>query len=306
MIDIVVMGTFIKEMTDMHHNHHVHHTSLSDYSWYELFPPSIYVLAIILAFVYFRFVVRDKQGEKLATKWQQTSMIASLLLMIIIKGTPVQVLGHNYLFSVHMVQMAVLYLMIAPLMILAIPEVKWKDWLNKKTIFTRIFHFLTKPLLALLIFNAVFSLYHIPLVFDAAVSNPIIHYGYHALLLITAYTMWWPVLCPVKELDTLSDIKKIGYVFANGVLMTPACALIMFADFQLYETYRNVPQLFETMTPKEDQHVGGVTMKIFQEVIYAFVLGLIFTRWVKKERLRDKADLELIKRQNNQLKPELK
>ncbi|WP_186320536.1 cytochrome c oxidase assembly protein [Fictibacillus phosphorivorans] len=290
----------------MHHNHHVHHTSLSDYNWYELFPPSIYVLAIILAFVYFRFVARDKQGKKLATKWQQTSIIASLLLMIIIKGTPVQVLGHNYLFSVHMVQMAVLYLMIAPLMILAIPEVKWKNWLSKKTILTRIFQFLTKPLLALLIFNAVFSLYHIPLVFDAAVSNPIIHYGYHALLLITAYTMWWPVLCPVKELDTLSDIKKIGYVFANGVLMTPACALIMFADFQLYETYRNVPQLFETMTPKEDQHVGGVTMKIFQEVIYAFVLGLIFTRWVKKERLRDKADLELIKRQNNQLKPELK
>lgn len=300
------MGTFIKEMTFMHHNHHVHHTSLSDYNWYELFPPSIYVLAIILAFVYFRFFARDKQGKKLATKWQQTSMIAALLLMIIIKGTPVQVLGHNYLFSVHMVQMAVLYLMIAPLMILAIPEVKWKNWLSKRTIFTRIFHFLTKPLLALLIFNAVFSLYHIPLVFDAAVSNPFIHYGYHALLLITAYTMWWPVLCPVKELDTLSDIKKIGYVFANGVLMTPACALIMFADFQLYETYRNVPQLYETMTPKEDQHVGGVTMKIFQEVIYAFVLGLIFTRWVKKERLRDKADLELIKRQNNQLKPELK
>ena len=290
----------------MHHNHHVHHTSLSDYNWYELFPPSIYVLAIILAFVYFRFVARDKQGKKLATKWQQTSMIASFLLMIIIKGTPVQVLGHNYLFSVHMVQMAVLYLMIAPLMILGIPEVRWKSWLSKKTILTRIFHFLTKPLLALLIFNAVFSLYHIPLVFDAAVSNPVIHYGYHALLLITAYTMWWPVLCPVRELDTLSDIKKIGYVFANGVLMTPACALIMFADFQLYETYRNVPQLFETMTPKEDQHVGGVTMKIFQEVIYAFVLGLIFTRWVKKERLRDKADLELIKRQNNQLKPELK
>ncbi|MED1862739.1 cytochrome c oxidase assembly protein [Fictibacillus nanhaiensis] len=290
----------------MHHNHHVHHTSLSDYNWYELFPPSIYVLAIILAFVYFRFVARDKQGKKLATKWQQTSMIASLLLMIIIKGTPVQVLGHNYLFSVHMVQMAVLYLMIAPLMILGIPEVRWKSWLSKKTILTRIFHFLTKPLLALLIFNAVFSLYHIPLVFDAAVSNPVIHYGYHALLLITAYTMWWPVLCPVRELDTLSDIKKIGYVFANGVLMTPACALIMFADFQLYETYRNVPQLFETMTPKEDQHVGGVTMKIFQEIIYAFVLGLIFTRWVKKERLRDKADLELIKRQNNQLNPELK
>jgi putative membrane protein len=123
---------------------------------------------------------------------------------------------------------------------------------------------------------------------------------------VTAFTMWWPVLCPVKELDTLSDIKKVGYVFANGVLMTPACALIMFADYQLYETYRNVPQLYAAMTPSEDQHVGGVTMKIFQEVIYAFVLGLIFFRWVKKERARDKADLEMIRRQNNRLNPEMK
>ncbi|KZE63345.1 hypothetical protein AWM68_15105 [Fictibacillus phosphorivorans] len=290
----------------MHHNHHVHHTSLSDYSWYELYPPFIYVLAIVLAFVYFRWIIRGKHGKSLATWWQKAAMTFALVLMIIIKGTPVQILGHNYLFSVHMVQMAVLYLMITPLVILSVPEVKWSSWLNKKSILTRIFHFLTKPLIALLVFNSVFSLYHIPLVFDTAVGNPVIHYGYHALLLITAFTMWWPVLCPVKELDSLSDIKKIGYVFANGVLMTPACALIMFADFQLYETYRNVPQLYATMTPKEDQHVGGVTMKIFQEVVYAFVLGLIFFRWVKKERLRDKADLDMIKRQNNQLNPELK
>lgn len=305
-IVIVEWGTFVKEMTDMHHNHHTHHTSLSDYSWYELYPPSIYILAVILAVVYFRWVIRGRNRQNIATGWQKAAMVAALVLMIIIKGTPVQILGHNYLFSVHMVQMAVLYLMIAPLIILSVPEEQWKNWLSVKSFLTRVFHFLTKPLIALLVFNTVFSLYHIPLVFDAAVSNPFIHYGYHALLLLTAFTMWWPVLCPVKELDSLSDIKKIGYIFANGVLMTPACALIMFADFQLYETYRNVPQLFASMPPKEDQHVGGVTMKIFQEVIYAFVLGLIFYRWVKKERVRDKEDLEMIKRQNNRLNPELK
>lgn len=290
----------------MHHNHHVHHNSLGDYSWYELYPPSIYILAVVLAFVYFRWAARGNDGLTIASFWQKAAMISALLLLILIKGTPIQVLGHNYLFSVHMAQMAVLYLMIAPLMILAIPEQKWKGWLNTRSIITKAFEFLTRPLIALLVFNTLFSLYHIPLVFDASVSNPVLHYSYHTILLLTAFTMWWPVLCPVKELDTLSDIKKIGYVFANGVLMTPACALIMFADFQLYETYRNVPQLYAAMTPSEDQHVGGVTMKIFQEVIYAFVLALIFYRWVKKERARDKEDLEMIKRQNSQLNPEMK
>ena len=40
--------------------------------------------------------------------------------------------------------------------------------------------------------------------------------------------MWWPMLNPLPEYQTLSDIKKLGYMFANGILLTPACALIIF------------------------------------------------------------------------------
>jgi putative membrane protein len=290
-------------MTKLHHHTY---DSLSDYSWLSLYPPGIYIVAIVICFSYFKWIARGSDKKSIATLWQKAALISAVVLLILIKGTPIQILGHTYLFSVHMAQMAVLYLMIAPLLILAVPEQKWETWLESKNIFTIVFHWLTKPLIALLVFNTLFSFYHIPLIFDASVANPALHYSYHSILFITAFTMWWPVLCPVKELDKLSDIKKIGYVFANGVLMTPACALIMFADFQLYETYRDVPQLFASMPPSEDQHVGGVTMKIFQEVIYAFVLGLIFYRWVRKERVRDKEDLEMIKREKNELDPGLK
>jgi putative membrane protein len=292
-------------MTELHHNHHMP-SSLNEFNWTELYPPSVYIIAILLAVIYFGWIARGKKGLSIATKWNKAAAVSAILLYIAIKGTPIQILGHHYLFSVHMGQMAVLYLMIAPLSILAVPEQVWRSWLNKSDLILRVFKWVTKPLIALIVFNSLFSFYHIPAIFDAAVSNVFIHYTYHWVLIITAFAMWWPVLCPVKELDTLSDLKKVGYVFANGVLMTPACALIMFADYQLYETYRNVPQLYATMTPSEDQHVGGVTMKIFQEVIYAFVLGLIFYRWVKKERAQDKVDLEMIKSQNNRLNPEMK
>ncbi|WNB90524.1 cytochrome c oxidase assembly protein [Bacillus sp. NEB1478] len=290
----------------MHHDHHHMPMSLSDYSWYELYPPAVYIFAVVLAVLYYQWIARGDSKVIIASRWQQISMISAIILMVIIKGTPVQVLGHHYLFSVHMAQMAVLYLMIVPMIILAIPSKQWGKWLNQQNFITKIFHALTKPLIALLVFNTVFSLYHIPAIFDAVVQNMFLHYLYHIVLLVTAFTMWWPVLCPVKELETLSDIKKIGYIFANGVLMTPACALIMFSDMQLYDAYRNVPQIYAAMTPAEDQRVGGVTMKIFQEVIYAFVLALIFARWVKKERAQDKVDLEMIRNENRHLHPELK
>jgi putative membrane protein len=290
----------------MQHDHHQMPMSLSDYSWYELYPPAVYIFAVVLAVLYYQWIARGNQREIVATRWQQTSMIGALVSLIVIKGTPLAVLGHHYLFSVHMAQMAVLYLLIVPCMILAIPSQRWENWLSKKNMLTKVFHTLTRPLIALLVFNTLFSFYHIPVVFDTVVQYMSLHYIYHFILFVTSITMWWPVLCPVKELDSLSDIKKIGYVFANGVLMTPACALIMFSDMPLYEAYRNVPQLYAAMTPAEDQRVGGVTMKIFQEVIYAFVLALIFARWVKKERAQDKADLEMIKNENRHLHPELK
>ena len=49
--------------------------------------------------------------------------------------------------------------------------------------------------------------------------------------------MWWPMLNPLPEYQTLSDIKKLGYMFANGILLTPACALIIFTTAPLFATY---------------------------------------------------------------------
>ncbi|MFC7372041.1 cytochrome c oxidase assembly protein [Fictibacillus iocasae] len=270
-------------------NHHHAKADLSHYSFFELYQPEILLLVLAAMYLYFR-----KTGTG-ATLLQKVSMMAALALVYVVKGSPLSIIGHHYLFSVHMVQMAILYLMIPPLVLYGIPERYWQQMLQGKTVWHHLFTFLTKPLIAIILFNALFSLYHLPLIFDTVSNAAVLHYVYHSILLITAFTMWWPVMTPVETNDQLSDIKKVGYIFANGVLMTPACALIMFADTQLYAAYEGVPQLFSYMPPHEDQHVGGVIMKIIQEVVYAFVLGLIFYRWVKKERIKDKEDLESIK-----------
>ena len=118
--------------------------------------------------------------------------------------------------------------------------------------------------------------------------------------------MWWPIITDIKKYDILSGPLKIGYIFANGVLITPACALIIFASEPLYTTYSDPsawlnmlalcvptstlsslnisgPELFSSMSLLHDQQLGGVLMKVIQEIVYGFILAKIFYRWYQLE-----------------------
>ncbi|MFP3589556.1 cytochrome c oxidase assembly protein, partial [Paraburkholderia sp. SIMBA_055] len=70
----------------------------------------------------------------------------------------------------------------------------------------------------------------------------------------------------------LAGLKKLTYIFANGVLITPACALIIFAEDPLYATYMSVPQIFPSLDTFSDQRLGGIIMKLIQELVYGCVL----------------------------------
>jgi putative membrane protein len=98
------------------------------------------------------------------------------------------------------------------------------------------------------------------------------------------------------------------------MLLTPSCALIIFSDNPLYATYYDPhvwgkvmslcvgsdtfsnlkisgPELFSSMPLIFDQRLGGVVMKIIQEIIYAVVLGHVFFEWYRKDQ--EEAELEM-------------
>ncbi|MNQ80476.1 Cytochrome c oxidase caa3 assembly factor [compost metagenome] len=133
-------------------------------------------------------------------------------------------------------------------------------------------------------------------------KNDVPLFAYHTMLLVTAFIMWFPVFCPLPELNRLNDLKKMAYIFGNGVLLTPACALIIFADTIIYDMYDNVTVPFAHLSPLDDQQLGGVIMKILQEIIYGATLAYIFFRWYRRER-KDEDELDPLPSQesmNNQ------
>ncbi|WP_181348947.1 cytochrome c oxidase assembly factor CtaG [Thalassobacillus sp. CUG 92003] len=245
-------------------------------------------------------------NEPAPTPKQQTMFYSSMLLLYVIKGSPVDLLSH-IMFTAHMSQMALYFLLFPLLVIRGLPVWMWQKLFSLNGI-APLLRLLTKPLIAILLFNGLFSIYHMPAIFDFAKSDEIAHAVITTVILFTAFCMWWPVFTPLKSMQTMSPILKIGYIFANGVLITPACGLIIFAGAPIYETYSQSgawiqalslcvpadvlnglsnslsgPQFFTPIPLVEDQQLGGIVMKITQEVIFGAIIARIFFEWFQQE-----------------------
>ncbi|PAQ14521.1 cytochrome c oxidase assembly factor CtaG [Bacillaceae bacterium SAOS 7] len=292
--------------------------------WSPLFMLVLAFISVLFFLITVKWRKDFKESEPL-TKRQAGLFVTAILVLYAVKGSPVDLLGH-IMFSYHMVQMAVLYLVVPPLLVKAIPWWVWKVVIELPVV-KNVFRLFTKPLVALIFFNGMFSFYHIPLIFDYIKMSETLHGLYTFILFIFAIFMWWPLVNEMPNRKQLAGIRKVGYIFANGILLTPACALIIFASTPLYATYSDAgswlkamelcvpvttlqglnlsgPELFSNMPVVEDQQLGGIIMKIIQEIVYGYILAIVFFEWYRKEQ-RDEETITqeaLARHQSNLIK----
>jgi len=283
------------------------------FSFTELWTPMFLfaMAAIVILYFYLIGPWREKRHPEAApaTLMQKTLFVSAIVLVYLCHGGPFNLLGH-LMFTFHMVNMSVSYLIVPPMILLGIPAFIWRAAFSSG--FWRKLRFLMHPIVTLVAFNMLFSIYHVPLVHDYVMTNFTVHRIYYVALFITAFMMWWQIASPVPEWNRLTHVKKMAYVFANGVLLTPACALIIFSPAGMYATYNDPqvwatamgycmpgsdssaliaqfggPQFFNTLGVVDDQQLGGIIMKLVQELMYGIILAYIFKQWFKREHHAD-------------------
>lgn len=281
---------------------------LSIFGFQALWSPYLMIVVVFLTVVYFLTTVSWRKDFKVSEPLKKSEAFSFVLAMItiyIIKGSPIDLMAH-IMFTYHMVQMAFLLLFVPILLIKGIPWWVWKVVIEAPVI-KPVFRLITKPVLAIFVFAGMFSVYHIPVVLDFIKLDETLHGTYTFLLFLAAVFMYWPLLNSVPGQPEMKGLYKVGYIIANAVLITPACALIIFAPDPMYATYSDGdawlkamelcvpvdtlagltlsgPQLFTDLSLREDQQLGGVLMKIIQEIIFAFILFSVFKKWYSSER----------------------
>ncbi|ALS78174.1 cytochrome c oxidase assembly factor CtaG [Planococcus kocurii] len=280
---------------------------ISIFGFQALWSPVYLAVLVLVTILYFLITVKWRgkfKGHQPLNIKEAGLFVTGIILLYIIKGSPVDLYGH-ILFTMHMIQMALLLLLIPPLLIMGIPTYLWRAFINLPVV-KPLFNFFTNPMLALILFGMVFSLYHIPMVFDFVKQDMLIHGVTNVILFTSAIFYWWPVVNKMEGMHKFHGLKKLGYLFGLSVLMTPACALIIFSGTPFYATYTDGeawlqamalcvpagtlsqlnlsgPELFSTMSAIEDQRTGGITMKVLQELVFTGFLWLVFYEWLRNE-----------------------
>ncbi|WP_313732019.1 cytochrome c oxidase assembly factor CtaG [Cohnella nanjingensis] len=285
---------------------------LQYFSFVDLWSP--YLLTLMLAIIVLYTFVVGPWRERFADSGpvgfgRQASFIAGVALLYLVQGGPLSLMGH-LMFTFHMSDMAVSYFIVPPMLLYGVPPWLWRSVFSHKA--WRPFRFLMNPLFGLFAFNLLFSFYHMPNNHDWIMTHYRVHALYYLALFLTSMISWWHVTSPVPEWSRLTNLRKLGFIFLNGLLLTPACVLIIFASTPLFGVYNDPqvwvkamgycvsgdpsallskfeggPAFFSLLSPLDDQQLGGIIMKLLQEGVNIIALFTVFMQWYKRERAQD-------------------
>jgi putative membrane protein len=194
---------------------------------------------------------------------------------------PVHDLAEGYLYSVHMAQHLLFTLVAPPLLIAGMPAWMWRDILRPRWLFL-LFRFLTRPIVALILFNGLLLFTHWPEVVEASVRSELTHFTLHVLLVGSAVLMWWPVMSPLVELPALTPPAQMMYLFAQSLAPTIPASFLTFGHTLLYPVYGTFPRIWG-ISALNDQLIAGLLMKLVGGFILWGFVATIFFRWHARE-----------------------
>lgn len=248
---------------------------LAQYHWMEIWSPIFLAGLVMLAGLY--------TGKKGASGRQRAKFLTGLVLIYVTVGSPLHLYARDVLFSAYILQNSILYLVVPPLLISGTPTAWIKPVLSPRPV-KAVVKVLTYPWLTAIVFNIGFSIFLLPTIFNPVQDHPVMAVVCQVFFFIAAVLMWWSILSPLPELNPLTEMKRIFYMFITALMLTPIAMVLLFAGDALYPAYAPGSDMVSFLTPKYDQQLGAGILKTFQLTAYGVALTILVFRWVKGEK----------------------
>lgn len=210
------------------------------------------------------------------------SFFTGLLVTYLTVGSPLDQIGEDFLFSVHMIQHMLLVYVCPTLLLFGTPH--WMaDAALKNMALRRIWRLLTNPVFAGLLFTFLYTLWHIPGLYEAALRIKWVHILEHWCMFLPALWMWWPIMGPSRLVPPCNYGIRMIYIFVLMIGQLPVFAFLTLSETVLYPTYEFAARITD-LSPLQDQILGGVIMKVSNMVVSLTVLALSFYFWYRKDQ----------------------
>ncbi len=258
--------------------------------------PTVLAPLALLVFVYVRRFreARAEAGGRGAGPLQALAFAGAMLALLIALASPIDSLGEDYLFSMHMLQHVLLGDVAPLLLLLSLSRVIMRPLTRRLMRVERALGPLAHPATGIGIWLGLMYLWHIPALYDSALEHPVIHVLEHAAFFTAGICVWWPLIQPVPMRRRLTGLWPLAYIGAAKVGLAALGLYLTWSTSVLYPYYETVPRVWG-LSAIQDQNMGGAIMMVEQSLTFVTVLVAVFVRMLssseadelRRERLED-------------------
>jgi putative membrane protein len=225
-------------------------------------------------------------GAEVVTRFQVSCFGLGAFAILLAADWPMHDLAEGYLYSVHMVQHLTFTMIAAPLLLLGTPG--WlARWLLSPRWLFRSVRWMSRFIPALILFNLIIVLVHWPAMVDLTLRSGWAHLIAHAILLLSAFIVWMPIVSPLPEIPRLVAPLQMAFLFLQAVVPTIPASFLTFGSRPLYRRYESLPKLWG-ISALDDQLIAGLIMKIGAGLLLWALIAVIFFRWAAAEERRNR------------------
>jgi len=245
--------------------------------------PARLLFVALAAFLYWRRALTLRQRGAPVAAWSQGVFGLGLAIFLLAVASPIDWVGENRLFSVHMLQ-HVLLGDLAPLCAVAGLTGPLLRPILQFGAIERL-RFLAHPLVALPLWAINLFAWHLPAAYEAALGSGGVHALQHLCFFTFGALMWAPIVEVLPGPMWFGTGWKLGYIVVVRLLETVLGNVFLWTGSVLYETYEHTPPLWG-ISPLADQGIAGGVMMIEGSLVTIGALAWLFLKLAAEGELR--------------------
>jgi putative membrane protein len=199
----------------------------------------------------------------------------ALLIALVVLVSPLATLALHYFLWAHLLQNVALAEWAPALAVLGVSPALAAAFAR-----TRAVAALTHPLFALPLWLAAYGVWHLPILYDAALRHRLLLDLEHLSYVVTGCLLWWPVFQDVPR--RVRAGTRAAYLFAAFVLASPLGLILALLPSPIYEFYEQAPRLWG-VDPLTDQQIAGVVMAVSEGILFFALFAYFFVRFMGEE-----------------------
>jgi cytochrome c oxidase assembly factor CtaG len=238
---------------------------------------------VAIGLLYWRRTRTLARRETPVTAWRQWSFYGSLGLLLVALVSPVDSLGEQDFFFMHMLQHVILG-DLAPLAFVAGLTGPVLRPVLALPVFDRL-RVLAHPFVALPLWAVSLYVWHLPAFYQAALHHDAIHALEHFCFFSFGALMWAPVLEVLPAPEWFGTGAKLGYIAVVRVIETILGNIFVWSSKPFYPWYVHTHNLWG-ISPIRDQNLAGVVMMGEGGLVTLVALSWLFLKLAAEGELR--------------------